>query len=260
MLTTSAAYGAITSRLERSLAQKSAEKPVALETDYYLKNIDGVKSIDDLLGDTRLFKYAMKAFGLEEMAHAKAFMRKILTEGVDDGQSFANRLNDDRFLEFAKVFNFARDGATATGTAEARQGVVDRYVRQALEVSAGEDNEGVRLALYFQREAPKVSSVYGLLSDAALWKVVKTVFGFPDGMAAASIEKQAASVSKRLDIASLRDPEKLEHLITRFTAAWDATELATQDPVLSLFGATSPTATADLELIMTLKNLKHGGA
>jgi len=258
MLTTSAQYRAITSHLDRSLALKSAEKPVALETAYYLDNIGAVASIDDFLKDTRLFTYAMNAFGLGDMAHAKAFVRKILTEGIDDADSFANRLDDDRFLAFARVFDFAGKGSAATATTEAQQGVVDRYVRQALEVSAGEDNEGVRLALYFQREAPKVSSAYGLLGDAALWKVVKTIFGFPDGMSAQDIEKQAAAVEKRLDIADLQDPAALDRLITRFAAAWDASEAGATDPVLSLFGST--TATVDLDLVMTLKTLKHGGA
>ena len=121
------------------------------------------------------------------------------------------------------------------------QGIVDRYVRQQLEVSAGEDNEGVRLALYFQREAPRVTSAYGLLADQALWQVVKTVFGFPDGMAAEDIEKQAAAVEHRLDIGSLQDPEALDRLLTRFTAAWDASDNAVPDPVMSLFTSTSPT-------------------
>lgn len=258
MLTTSAAYRSIINHLDRSLAQKSAEKPVALETAYYLEHIGSVKSIDDFLGNTRLFKYAMEAFGLSEMAHAKAFVRKILNEGVDDAGSFANRLDDDRFLAFARVFNFARDGEAVTATSEATQGIVDRYVRQQLEVSAGEDNEGVRLALYFQREAPKVTSAYGLLADEALWQVVKTLFGFPDGMAAQDIEKQAAAVEHRLDIGALQDPEALDRLLTRFTAVWDASANAAPDPVMSLFTSTS--TTLDLDLIMTLNNLKHGGA
>jgi hypothetical protein len=77
-------------------------------------------------------------------------------------------------------------------------------------------------------------------------------------MSAQDIEKQAAAVEKRLDIADLTDPAALDRLITRFTAAWDASESAAADPVLSLFGSAAPTV--DLDLVMTLKTLKHGGA
>ncbi len=259
MLTTSTTYRLITRDIDRSLAEAAVRPSVALESDYYLKHIGAVTSIDDFLKDTRLFTFAMKAFALEDMAYAKGFMRKILSEGVSAPESFANRLADDRFVAFARTFDFAADGENATATTDAGQGVVDRYVRQTLEVSAGEDNEGVRLALYFQREAPHVTSAYGLLSDPALWQVVKTVFGFPDEMANADIEKQANAVLQRLDLGDLKDPAKLDRLIARFTATWDATETSVQDPVLSLFSASSQPA-VDLDLIMTLKSLKYGGS
>jgi hypothetical protein len=243
--------------MDRSLSLKAAEKPVALETGYYLKTIGSIRSIDDFLKDTRIFRFAMTAFGLEDMAHAKGFIRKVLSEGVADPKAFARRLADDRFVELATVFNFAGNGEQTTSSAAAQQGVVDRYIRQRLEVSAGEENEGVRLALYFQRAAPEVTSAFSLLADPALWKVVKTIFGFPDEMASADIDKQAAAVLRRLDIADLKDPEKLNRMIQRFAAVWDATEVTAADPILSLFNSSDQAV--GLELLLTLRNLKHGG-
>jgi hypothetical protein len=260
MLTTSATYRMIAKDLDRSLERKAAETSIARETDYYLENISNIKNVDDFIKNNRVFAYAMKAFGLEDMTYAKAYMRKILVEGIDDPQSLANRVADDRFLRFATVFNFHHYGEATMVTTEAGQGTVDRYVRQALEASAGEENEGVRLALYFLREAPKVESAYDLLADPALWQVVKTVFGFPTEMANAAIEKQAAAVLQRLDLADLKDPAKLDQLITRFTAVYDVTEVATQDPVLSLFDLSAPSASVGLDLILKLGNLKRGGS
>lgn len=258
MLSTAISYRLIARDLPRSLAQKAQERPVALETAYFQKNIASVRSIDDFLKNTRLFKFAMTAFGLEDMANAKGFMRKILTEGVDDPKSLANRLTDSRFKAFATVFDFAGNGANTTDSVLVQNGVVNRYIQQNLETSAGEENEGVRLALYFKRTAPSVTSAYGILGDVALWKVVKTIFSFPDEMANADIGKQAAAVTKRLDIASLADPAKLDKLITRFTAVWDA-QNAASSPLLSLFGPGSSSSGMGLDLAMTLHNLKHGG-
>ncbi len=259
MQTTLSTYRTITRDIDRTLATTAAQRPVALETAYYLKHIGDVKSVDDFIKDTRLFTYAMKAFGLEDMSGAKAFMRKVMVEGVSDSNSFANRLADDRFVKFATTFNFSVAGDQTTASTDAQQGVVDNYVRQTLETTAGADNDGVRLALYFQREAPHVKSAYGLLGDAALWQVVKTVFGFPDEMANADIDSQARAVLKRLDIADLSDPTKLDRLITRFSAAWDAANIVTTDPVLSLF-TQGQQPNVDLDLVMTLNNLKHGGS
>src|SRR5260221_14696157 len=99
----------------------------------------------------------MKASGMEDMTYAKAFMRKVLTEGTDDPKSFANTLTDPRYKTFAETFNFARSDATTTIFDRTRQGTVDGYVRQTLEEDAGQDNEGVRLALYFARNASRIT-------------------------------------------------------------------------------------------------------
>jgi hypothetical protein len=259
MLTTTANYRLIARDLDASLARTSEQAPVARETAYYQENISKISSIDDFIGNARIYNYAMKAFGLEDMAYAKAYMRKVLSEGVTNPDAFANKLNDERFVNFAKTFDFVTLGEATTATTDATEGVVDRYVRQTLEVQAGSDDDGVRLALYFKREAPNVSSVYGLLADTALWTVIKTTFGFPDEMANADIEQQAAMIKQRFDVADLQDPAKLDKLITRFTAVWDVTQNATSDPVLTLFDTTSQ-STFDTNLLMTVMSLKHGGS
>ncbi|MBZ8131794.1 DUF1217 domain-containing protein [Afifella sp. IM 167] len=258
MVSTYVTYQRIAANLDQSLTLTASKKSVQLESDYYLSKIGDVKSVEEFLGDTRLFKFAMTAFGLEDMAYAKGMIRKVLEEGVSDPTSFANRLNDDRFLDLATVFDFTTNGENTTATTAARQGVVDKYVRQTMEVNAGEENDGVRLALYFQRAAPKVESAYGLLADDALWEVVKTVYGFPDEMANADIDKQAAAVEKRLDIEDLKDPEKLAQLLVRFTNMWDVTQNVEPSPILNLF-TNSSTPSIGLDLVMTLHNLKHGG-
>jgi len=260
MQTTLSTYLQITNNLDRSLAATAAQQSVATATEYYRSHIGDVKSIDDFMKDTRLYNYAMRAFGLDDMAYAKAFMRKVLTEGVSDPKSFANKLSDDRFVQFATAFKFAELGDQTTQTTAVQQTVVDRYTRQTLETNAGQDNEAVRLALYFQREARNIKSVYGLLADTALWTVVKTIFGFPDSMANADIELQAKAVSQKIDVADLSDPEKVNKLIVRFAAAWDAENVTTSDPILALFNNTGQNATVDFDLLYALTALKHGGS
>ncbi|MBK1622027.1 DUF1217 domain-containing protein [Afifella marina] len=258
MISTSLSYQRISGDMDKSLSRVSSDRIVTRETNYYLANIGTIKSIDDFFDNDRVYNYAMKAFGLEDMAYAKGLIRKVLEEGVSDPKSFANRMSDDRFVELATVFNFTENGETTTAAKEAQQGVVDLYTRQTLEERAGDDNEGVRLALYFERAAPEVKSAYGLLADDALWAVIKTTFGFPAEMANADIEKQAKAVEQRMDIADLQDPEKLAKLIQRFTIMWDATENVTADPILNLF-SNSRSTSVSADLLLTLNQLKHGG-
>lgn len=255
MTTTFATFQSLTRNMTRTLSLKAAEPSVALETKHFLATIPKIKTVDAFLKNTRVFTYAMNAFGLGDMAYAKGYMRKVLTEGIVDPKSFANRLNDERFTAFAKAFDFDNYGPLTTTRPAARQEVVDAYVRQKLEVDAGAENEGVRLALYFQREAPKVKSAYGLLADPALWKVLKTVYGFPTAMASADIEKQASAVTQRLKLAELQDPTKLDRLIRRFTARWDADQGVAASPTLALFPANG----VGMRTGMALLNLKYGG-
>lgn len=248
-------YRLISRNLDRSLTLKAAEKPVALEAKYYLEHIGKIRSIDDFLKNTRVFNFAMKAYGLEEMAFAKGYMRKVLTEGIDDPKSFANKLNDQRFVKFTAAFNFARNGAMTTATNDVRQPVVDLYVRQSLESDEGASNEGVRLALYFQRMAPTVKSAYGLLADTALWQVVKTTFDFPDAMANAPIDKQAQAVKAQLKVEDLKDPKKMDALLRRFAVKWDIAQGTEASPILALFN----NANVSINTSLSILNLRYGG-
>jgi uncharacterized protein DUF1217 len=260
--TTFASFAAISANLTRSLGTTAAKPQVARETEYYLANIGNAKSIDDFLADDRLFKYAMKAFGLGDMDYAKAFMRKVLSEGIDKSDSFANGLSDSRYKEFAEAFNFVRYGNTTTIFERTRQGTVDRYVRQTLEEDAGAQNEGVRLALYFERKATGIKSAYGILADAALLKVVQTALGIPAETSAMDIDKQAELISSRLDVEDLKDPEKLDKLLARFASLWELQNGSTSagtDSSSVLFSQPLELGIG-ADLLASLQNLRLGGS
>lgn len=107
MTTTYTSYKLISSDLPTSLKRVSEQPDVKRETEYYLYKIGSIKSIDAFFADDRLYNYVMKAHGTEDMAYAKAFMRKVLTEGVDEKAAFANQLSDTRYKELAESLNFA---------------------------------------------------------------------------------------------------------------------------------------------------------
>lgn len=221
MVSTYVSYASITRDLSLSLKRVEQQPFVKRETEYYLENIGKVKTIDEFVSDRRLFAYAMKAHGLEDMTYAKAFMVKALEGGVDEDDSFASSLSDTRYKDFVETYNFVRHGETATVFTRAQQGTVDKYMRQTMEEDAGSSNEAVRLALYFERKAPSITNMFEILADSALSKVVRTTLGLPDSFAMLDIDKQADILKTRIDIEDLSDPEALSKLITRFTSMWD---------------------------------------
>ncbi len=259
MLTTTLSYNLISRDLGRAIEQKANQSLVSREIEYYMANISNVKTIDEFVDDTRLFNFAMRAHGLSDMAYAKAFMVKVLEEGIDEPGSFANGLTDPRFREFAETFNFVRYNDATTAFDRTQQGTVDRYTRQALEEDAGAENPGVRLALYFERKASEVTSAFDILGDRALLEVVQTVFSLPTSMSVQSIDKQAEMIASRLDLEDLKDPAKVGELLERFTALWDVNnpQQAPSTPTVAIgqplqFGLSS-------NLLASLQNLRLGG-
>ncbi len=249
MIATYSQYSMITRDLDRSITQVRTSPQISREIAYYRENIDNVKSIDDFVSDRRLFDFAMKAFGLGEMSYAKAFMAKVLEGGIDDSDSLANTLADKKYRDFAETFNFNRHGEITTTFTRVREGVVDTYLRQTLEENAGDDNEGVRLALYFERKAPKIETAYDILADSALAKVVRTSLGLPDSIAFLDIEKQKEMIESRIDLADFQDPVKLTEFVQRFTALWDVSnqqQAETSGIVALVSGNATPGITEDL--------------
>lgn len=220
-MTTIASYRRLTASLPAALDRIATQPQVKREIDYYSKKIGSVKSLDAFMSDDRLYRFAVTAFGLQEMSYAKAFIRRVLSEGIDRRDAMANKLTDPRYRELAETLNFKRYGTATTSFDRATKGVVEKYVRQALEVEAGTESEGLRLALYFQRKAPNVTSAYGLMADRALLKVTQIAVGLPESASAIDLDKQAVLIEKGINVADLKKPEKLDKLLTRFAALWD---------------------------------------
>jgi len=106
MITASLAYTILSRDMPKSLDRVANQAQVKKDAQYYADNINKVKDVDDFLGDYKLYSYAMKAYGLDDMIYAKAFMKKVLESDLTDANSFANKLSDTRYKEFAAAFNF----------------------------------------------------------------------------------------------------------------------------------------------------------
>jgi Protein of unknown function (DUF1217) len=135
--------------------------------------------------------------------------------------------------------------------------VADSYVRQTMETDAGNQNEGVRLALYFQRKAASISSPLDILADKALFQVVRTALGLPDSMSSVSIDAQAAIIKKRLDVADLQDPKKVDKFLARFAAMYDIgnNSATASSPALAVLGVGTTDFGTDTGFLASLQRL-----
>lgn len=259
MLSTIADYTRLTKDMSKSLTQVATQPDVSRETDYFLSHIGNVKTIDDFLKDYRLYSYAMKAYGLSDMTYAKAFMRKVLTEGVATKDAFANKLSDTRYRQFAAAFNFAALGDKATQATAATTGTATQYVTQTMEEKAGDQNEGLRLALYFTRKASTITNAYQILADKALTQVVQTAMGWSATLSSSDIDAQAKMITSKINLTDFQDPAKVTKFVQRFAAMWDATQAQSDtstNPALVLIGGASTTSGLDTDMLTTLQNIR----
>ena len=287
MISTTAAYIAVSNNLTRQQAATASQGDVRSATDYYLANIGKVKTVDQFVNNYQLFSYAMKAFGLSDMTYAKGLMTKVLNGGVTSSSALANTLSDPRYKAFATAFNFAANGTSTTTSTAATTGTTAKYVEQTLEDNQAKTNQGVSNALYFSRHASSITSVYGLLADSTMLSVVETAYGISSSLGQSDIDTQAAVLTRVVPIADLQDESKVAKIISRYTAQYDVSTSASAtnvlladtsdattsildaangigstvaaDSVLNLFGSSATQSGVSSNLLLSLAKLHKGG-
>lgn len=206
---------------------KTLQDQAKAEATYYGKAILDVGSVDQFLDNTLLVEFALKATGLDQERLTNDTLKTILTSDPLNARSFVNQAGNAKYRALAAAFNFNADGSVPSQSAVQAQSradtvaTIDLYARQTLELTVGDQSEGARLALYFQRKAPEITSAYSILGDKAMFQVVRTALGLPATMSNASIETQAAAINKKLNLDDLKDSKKLEKFLGRFMAMYD---------------------------------------
>ncbi|MBU8540783.1 DUF1217 domain-containing protein [Falsiroseomonas tokyonensis] len=117
--------------------------------------------------------------------------------------------------------------------------LLDRVVADAMtnryEKSMGEANAGLREALYFLRNASKITSMTELMSDKAMTAVVRGALGLPESFGVLEFDQQKSLLTARVNLDSLKDPKEAAKLAQRYLAL-SAPSQSASNPVLALFG------------------------
>jgi hypothetical protein len=217
-----------------------ASKDATTAVDDFAKGMAEVKSLDDFLSNDKLTSLVLKANGLDPKKYDKDTLKKIFTSDPADKKSYLNTKADSKFKDIVADFNFDTKGDLTRAKIGAIQddGAEDRtqqnYLQQTLETQQGESNDGVRLALYFSRKAPNITSLYTILGDKALFQVISTTYSLPSGISSMDVDKQVDLLKKFVNLDDLQDPKKVDKLMKRFTAMYDLKNSAGNSTALSI--------------------------
>ncbi len=220
-MNTTSTYLAIEANLSHYQSMTAADPTVKASTAYYQANIGNVSSISQFVSNYRLLSYAMNAYGLGDQVSNKALITKVLQQGTSSSTALANTLENPNWKKFAEAFDFSATGTSAPNSSASVATTVADYKETQLEEAQGQQDPGVQLALYFQREAPTIKNGYNILGDQNLMEVVQTAYNLPPTVSASEIDKEATTIENLVPTSTLTDPTKLTQLIEKFTAAYD---------------------------------------
>lgn len=211
---------------EAQQAAFEASPAIQRDVDYFAENISKVETAADLVGDYRLMKVALGAFGLDEDLPNKAFIQKVLDEGSLDGESFANRMVDKRYLALTEAFGFDL-GTPNTKLSDFPDEIIESYQTRQFEVAVGEQDEDMRLALGLSRDLGEIVDSdntdngrwYSVMGNEPLRQVFEAALGLPGETAALDIDDQVGIFREKAEalfgdgeVAQFSDPERLEEL------------------------------------------------
>lgn len=204
---------------------------MAREIEHFKNNIFKHDTAEKLSDDFLSFKVALGAFGLEEEASKKYFIKRILEDGTENPDALANRLVDPRYRALSDEFGYGNLlGANVTQSDFAAK-IVDQYQIRQFEKAVGNADNSIRLAMNFKREVSLYTGDFQsedtpwfqIMGNTPMRTVLETAFGLPSSIGALDVEKQLEMFRDRAnrflgtdDLSVLKDPEKVDELITRF--------------------------------------------
>lgn len=231
---------------ERDVFETSIEKNALnkREIDAFRSRIGSIQSVEALMGDYEVYSFVMKAFDLEDQIFGKALMKKILSSDGSDKTSLINKMTDARFKEAFKTLGFTDGGTRNPNTTEPAwvEDMVDLYVERKMISAQVQSNPTVGTVLHTQAKVESISTWYTVLADRKLQDFFYTALNLPDAMKGTDLDAQVATLKKKFDLETIKDPEVFATMQRRYIAiaeARTAQASVQNNPILQLFQTSS---------------------
>jgi Protein of unknown function (DUF1217) len=239
-------------------AAAEAKETAQEEVSYYSEKMMSVETASEVVNDERLMNVLLTSYGVDPESVDSDFLKQVFSSDLSDEESFVNQQTNTVWAEILGTFNFDAEGNL---TDDFKSGIQsrgkileteNRYTRQSLEENEGEENEGVRMALYFERMSASITSAYDILGDTALQEFFRVSYQLPDSFSNLDIDKQAALVEKYMNLEDLKDPEKVSKMVDKFTVLYDLENSEASSSALSILTATSSSVGISADLLEAL--------
>lgn len=252
------AYTIQQTRLLKGAELTAAQSKAKEEVSYYSKQMVKIENASEFLADSRLVNVLLTSYGVDPKGVTNDFLKQVFKSDLSDPASFVNQQKNGVWAEILGSFNFDKNGNISrnVNTGVQSQGKIieieNKYNRQTLEEQQGEANPGVRLALYFERMSPKITSAYDILGDTALLEFFRVSYSLPESFSNMDVDKQAALVEKYMTLSDLKDSDKVDKMISKFTALYDQQNSSASSSALSILNGSGAAAGISADLLYSL--------
>ncbi|MCI2394746.1 DUF1217 domain-containing protein [Aliiroseovarius sediminis] len=184
-----------------------ASPQIQRDTQYFESNIGEVKTSSDLVGDRRLLRVALGAYGLDDDLNSTYFINKVLDDGTLDPADLANKLSDKRYLEFAKDFGFGDYNIPRTQMSDFAADITAAYRTKQFEIAVGQQDPTMRLAMTLDNQLSDIvrgsgsddTKWYKIMGNPPLREVFQTAFGLPTAFGSIDIDQQLSMLRDKAD-------------------------------------------------------------
>lgn len=214
------------------------------DEDYFRANIGKARTADDLVGDRRLLKVALGAFGLDGDINNKAFIKKVLSDGTLTEGALANKLADKRYQRLSAAFGYGDFSTPRTALSDFPDKILADYKVRQFDAAVGVQSDDMRLGLNAERELASLAAKTGtsedtkwltIMGNIPLRRVMEKALGLPGSMAALDLDRQLLAFKDKAQrafgdagVSQFTDPAKVEVLLRRFLVRSEAEASATQ--------------------------------
>lgn len=193
--------------------------------------IGTIDTAEQLVGDRRLLRVALTAFGLQDDIANRAYLQRVLESRISDNGSFANRLSDKRYRQLAQAFAFGDRTVPRTKLATFPDEILTKFRDRSFEIAVGQSDDTMRIALALQRDLKALAEQptsdlarwYTVLGTPTLRTVFEKAFNLPTSFGALDIDRQVGVLQERTErltgastISQFTEPQALETLTQRY--------------------------------------------
>ncbi|WP_426956261.1 DUF1217 domain-containing protein [Muricoccus radiodurans] len=223
----------------KGTARLAKDPEVKLALSRFTEGIARAKDVNAALRDPRVMNVLLPALGLPDAVEQVGLAQRALTADPKAADSLLTRLSDTRWKSAATTLNLSARGMDALRDPAVQKKLTEGFLSYKWRTSQDKDATGVSDALYFEQRVAtgKALSVWEVLGDASLRRLVTGALGLPDSLAIQSVETQARAVAWRLDLSKITDTKSAAKIAERYVmSAASANGGGTvSSPLLSLF-------------------------